>query len=125
MELFYIKHTPLEVKKDITDIIERVGNVYKYHTGEVISEVTTYINTALNDQTYICLDDKSKATIYYLEGKGPLIFSIHDINTPDNHEEDSRFINEGEQVDIKTGFACLVTISVKSPTNNKFVVVKE
>ncbi|QGM48960.1 MPPV-336 EFc-like protein [Magpiepox virus 2] len=124
MELFYIKYTPLEVKKDITDIIERVGNVYKYHTGEVISEVTTYRNIDINDQTYICLDNESKASIYYLEGKGPLIFSIHDINTPDNHEEDSGFINEGEQVDIKTGFACLVTISVNSLIN-KFVVVKE
>ncbi|ARE67549.1 SWPV2-ORF297 [Shearwaterpox virus] len=124
MELFYIKYTPLEVKKDITDIIERVGNVYKYHTGEVISEVITYRNIDINDQTYICLDNKSKASIYYLEGKGPLIFSIHDINTPDNHEEGSGFINEGEQVDIKTGFACLVTISVNSLIN-KFVVVKE
>ncbi|ARF02849.1 SWPV1-290 [Shearwaterpox virus] len=125
MASFSIKHTPPDVRKDIKEIINKIPTTFKYHTGEVVSEVITHRNIKFKDPIYVCVEKGvSKVTIFYLQGIGALIFSLKCEDTPDNHHEDCGFINEEEQADIKIEFPCIIIITSTSPLN-EFVIVKE
>ncbi|ARF02860.1 SWPV1-301 [Shearwaterpox virus] len=74
-------------------------------------------NVKFQSPRYLCAAEGDTVKIYFLEGKGGLIFSVSDVSSS-SKEEESGYLTEGNYVEFEAKFSCLITLACTSPSNS-------
>ncbi|UWX11503.1 CRPV-394 [Crowpox virus] len=100
-------------KKVLTSVLDPSNND---HTGDGNFIVKIISNVEFYRPRYLFASAGDTVRIYFLEGKGGLIYSVSRVGS--SHDEDeSRYVTEGHYVEFKTDHQCMITLTCTSPYN--------
>ncbi|AAR83667.1 EFc gene family protein [Canarypox virus] len=86
------------------------------HTGDGSFIAKVIRNVGFCRPRYLLASAGDTVKIYFLEGKGGLIYSVSRVGSS-NDEDNSEYLHEGHCVEFKTDHQCLITLACTSPSN--------
>ncbi|AID46983.1 C-type lectin-like protein [Penguinpox virus] len=84
------------------------------HTGDGGFIVRAIRNIEFYRPRYLCAVAGDTVKIYFLEGKGGLIYSVSEVGSPST---ESGYVTEDNYVEFKTDSSCLITLTCTSSQN--------
>nr|WIK87667.1 Efc family protein [Oriental turtle dovepox virus] len=113
---FKVRYIGQELMKSVLVSALDPLNSQNSYTGNGSFTVQIIKNTNFNSPRYLCAAEGDTVKIYFLEGKGGLIFSVKDVMS-ESSEEESGYIVEGDYVEFEAKFTCIITLACTDPKN--------
>ncbi|AYP74059.1 entry/fusion complex protein [Fowlpox virus] len=101
--------------KVLTSVLDPL-NSDNDHTGDGSFIAKIIRNVEFCRPRYLFASAGDTVKIYFLEGKGGLIYSVSRVGSSHTDDE-SRYVTEGHYVEFKTDYQCLITLTCTSPSN--------
>ncbi|AID46979.1 Efc family protein [Penguinpox virus] len=113
---FKVRYIGQELMKSVLASVLDPLNSQNGYTGDGSFTVQIIKNTKFNSPRYLYAAEGDTVKIYFLEGKGGLIFSVKDMMS-ESSEEESGYIVEGDYVEFEAKFTCFITLACTDPKN--------